>query len=171
MRNTMRIEPACRLYLQAQTAGELMMPNPISISADATVREAVALLTDRGFSGAPVIDEAGRPVGVVSQTDIVRRDRENVKHPIPFFADNEPMLANRERLGGGFQIEVTDDTQVKDIMTPVVFSVTPGCHVTNLIEEFLQRKVHRLFVVDDDGALIGVISALDILRQLRGNVE
>ena len=74
-----------------------------------------------------------------------------------------------ERLGSGFQIEVTDTTRVKDIMTPIVFAVPPTCPVANLIEEFLARKVHRLFVVDDDGSLVGVISALDVLRQLRGD--
>ncbi len=38
--------------------------------------EAVLLLTDRGFSAAPVIDDAGRPVGVVSRTDLLVHDRE-----------------------------------------------------------------------------------------------
>lgn len=173
MRNSMQARPICRLYLDAQTAGELMMPNPISISEDASVREAVALLVDRGFSGAPVIDAAGRPVGVISRTDIVRRDREKADFVPPYFSE-EPLLASGEQLGGlgaGFQIEITDTTSVKDIMTPVVFAVPPTCPVSNLIEEFLERKVHRLFVVDDGGALIGVISALDVLRRLRGKDE
>jgi len=170
MKNTMHKSGArSRLFLDAQTAAELMMPNPISIDEDATVHEAVAMLIDRGFSAAPVIDAAGRPVGVISRTDIVRRDREKPDLMPPYFADSEPLLANSERLGSGFQIEVTDTTRVKDIMTPIVFAVPPTCPVANLIEEFLARKVHRLFVVDEDGSLIGVISALDVLRQLRGD--
>jgi CBS-domain-containing membrane protein len=80
-------------------------------------------------------------------------------------------VANQERLGSGFQIEITDTTSVKDIMTPIVFCVPPTCPVSNLVEEFLERKVHRLFVVDDAGTLVGVISTLDVLRHLRGEVE
>src|SRR5438132_13949757 len=54
------------LRLHAATAADLMMPDPVSIRADASLKEAIALLIDRGFSGAPVIDEAGRPIGVLS---------------------------------------------------------------------------------------------------------
>lgn len=169
MKNALQAKAMCRLYLDAETAGELMMPNPISIEEEASVREAVGVLTDRGFSAAPVTDAAGRPVGVISRTDIVRRDREKTDIAPAYFTEPEPMLANRERLGEGFQIEITDTTRVKDIMTPIVFAVPPSCPVSNLIEEFLERKVHRLFVVDDGGALIGVISALDVLRRLRGD--
>ena len=57
-----------QLFLHARTAAELMTPDPISISATATVREAIDLLTIRGFSAAPVIDAAGRPVGGVCGT-------------------------------------------------------------------------------------------------------
>lgn len=143
------------------------MPNPISIDQEACVVEAVALLTDRAFSAAPVIDEAGRPVGVISRTDIVRRDREKTDAVPADYRDAEPLMANGERLSG-CQIEITDTTRVKDLMTPVVFAVGPDCPVSNLIEEFLERKVHRLFVVDRSGTLIGVISALDVLKRLRG---
>jgi CBS domain-containing protein len=55
-----------------------MTPNPVSIREGATVREAVELLTGRGISGGPVIDEAGRPVGVLSRADILVHDREAV---------------------------------------------------------------------------------------------
>src|SRR5690606_26266365 len=50
------------LTLSARTAADLMTPSPVSISQHATVKEAAAFLTTRGFSAAPVIDDAGRPV-------------------------------------------------------------------------------------------------------------
>ncbi len=59
------------LMLQARTAAELMTTNPQSLRQGATVAEAAAFLSTRGFSAAPVIDEAGRPVGVVSRTDLL----------------------------------------------------------------------------------------------------
>jgi CBS domain-containing protein len=51
-------------------------------------------------------------------------------------------------------------------MTPVVFSVSPKTPAHKVVEQIVDLKVHRLFVVDDDGILVGVISALDILRRL-----
>ena len=51
-------------------------------------------------------------------------------------------------------------------MTPVVLSVAPTASVMEVVSELLAYKVHRLFVVDD-GVLIGVISAIDVLRKLR----
>jgi CBS domain-containing protein len=74
------VEMSPRLILCAETAADLMVPNPVSIRAGATVKEAAAFLTDKGFSAAPVIDEAGRPVGVLSQSDIVVHDRECIPY-------------------------------------------------------------------------------------------
>lgn len=64
-------------------AKDLMALNPVSIRRDAGIREALELLTDRGFGAAPVIDEAGRPIGVVSRTDILIHERECVRHACP----------------------------------------------------------------------------------------
>jgi len=67
---------SARLQLQADTAAELMTENPISVSETASLREAMAMLMDKGYSAAPVIDEAGRPVGVLSCSDLLVHDRE-----------------------------------------------------------------------------------------------
>ena len=83
MTHTMPTQAAPRLRLYAETAADLMVVNPISLRADANVREALVLLTDKGFSAAPVIDEAGRPVGVLSRGDLLVHDREKVDHPAP----------------------------------------------------------------------------------------
>ena len=56
----------------ANTARGLMTDNPVSINEHATLRETAAFLTRRSISAAPVINDAGRPVGVLSRTDIVR---------------------------------------------------------------------------------------------------
>jgi CBS-domain-containing membrane protein len=165
----MTVEAPPRLTLWADTAADLMMPSPMSLRAEATVREAITVLTDRGFSAAPVIDEAGRPIGVLSRGDILVHDREKSEHPRPASAYYEGDLRTGagERLGGGFQVEQVDQTRVRDIMTPAVFSVAPETAAAKVIEEMLALKVHRLFVVDSAGVLIGVISALDVLRHLR----
>src|SRR5262245_45799710 len=72
-----------RLVLRGDTAAELMTPNPVSLAAAASVKEAAAFLTDHHFSAAPVIDNAGRPIGVLSRSDIVIHDREKAEFVPP----------------------------------------------------------------------------------------
>jgi CBS domain-containing protein len=169
MRNTLILEAHAPLVLRAETAADLMMPNPISIQDRANVREAVALLTDKGFSAAPVIDAAGRPVGVISRHDILVHDREKVEYTTTpeYYERMEITPRTGKPLPSGFHIENVDPTCVRDIMTPVVFSVAPDTPAHKVVEEMLALKVHRLFVVDEAGVLVGVISSLDVLRHLR----
>jgi CBS domain-containing protein len=153
-------------------AKDLMSPNPVSIRRDAGIREALELLIDRGFGAAPVIDEGGRPVGVVSRTDILIHDRECVHHArfadgsrSPFDVCDWDMFPEH-RLREGYSIEVADPTTVAEIMTPAVFTVPLGAPFREVVEHMLELKVHHLFVVDSDLALVGVISPLDVIRHL-----
>jgi CBS domain-containing protein len=165
MSATLNLRAPSRLELWAETAADLMMANPMSIRDNITVREAAAALIDHGYTAAPVIDEAGRPVGVLSRTDILVHDRTASGHA-PAYYDSAD-LASAKRLGPGFHVEEVDTTLVSDIMTPTVFSVSPDTCASKVIEDMLALKVHRLFVVDTDGTLVGTISALDVVRHLR----
>jgi len=156
-----------RMILEATTAKDLMWPNPVSIEETATVREGVAFLVDKGFSAAPVIDNAGRPVGVLSRADILVHDRELVRHVSPPEYYRGTDLSTEKELAEGFQVEEVDVTSIKEIMTPVVYSVLPDAPVTEVINQMTGLKVHRLFVVDPEGVLLGVISTMDVLRHLR----
>jgi CBS domain-containing protein len=155
--------PTGGLTLKGCTAADLMTPNPQSIRDDATLREAIAFLVDRNVSGAPVIDEAGRPVGVLSQTDVLVHDREEAPRIEPEHEYGSPLPPSR---WDELQFERVDATLVRDLMTPAVFCVAQGRAAREVVEQMRELNVHRLFVVDNDGVLIGVISAMDIVRHL-----
>jgi CBS domain-containing protein len=133
--------------LAGKTARDLMSANPVSIESTATVPEVLAFLTDTGYSAAPVIDEAGQPIGVVSRTDVVVYERSLTSAPATV----------------GEKLVV----RARDLMTPAVFSVSPETPAADVIGQMVDLNVHRLFVLDRAGVIIGVISALDLLRQLR----
>ncbi len=151
-----------QVILHAETAAELMTPNPISLRDTATIREAVKLLTGRGFSAAPVIDAAGRPVGVLSRTDLLVRNGELAETMDPLVGLNEERVDLTLESGADL-----DAALVRDHMTPVVFSVTPETPAQRVIDDMLSLHVHRLFVVDKAGVLVGVIAMVDILKYLR----
>lgn len=136
------------LVLHAWTAAEFMTPDPKSVRQDATVSEAAAFLSTRGFSAAPVIDDAGRPVGVVSRTDLLQRQGQQALN----------------RLGASGRADLGSETPVRDVMTPAVFCVKPDAPAAKVVEKMLALNVRRLFVVDDAGVLVGVVSAFDVLR-------
>lgn len=143
------------LTLQARTAAELMTTNPQSLRRDATVAEAAAFLSTRGFSAAPVIDEAGRPVGVVSRTDLLRHHGQKAVRLLAAPPGYE---------GDGSELDT--NTPVRDVMTPAVFCVHADAPTAKVVAKMLALDVRRLFVVDDDGVLVGVVSAFDVLRGL-----
>jgi CBS domain-containing protein len=166
--NPTRIPP--RLVLRAEKAEDLMTPNPVSLYREATVHEAATFLVDREISATPVIDEAGRPVGVLSRADIVRYERERVEHVVPVSEleeQQEMLLSTGEMLKPGFQLEVAERTRVGELMTPFILSVLPETPVVEVVAKMVAMKLHRLFVVDEAGVLVGIISTFDVLRKLR----
>jgi CBS domain-containing protein len=143
--------PARRLVLGVETALEMMVPHPLCLPASMTIREAVAYLVTAGIGGTPVVDRSGRPVGVLSRTDVLR----HVAGPGLPRAPG-PSGTRRDEAGG----------QVADIMTPAVFSVRPKTPAGTVVDSLLSLAVHQLFVMDESGAIIGIVSDRDVLRHL-----
>jgi CBS domain-containing protein len=158
------------LRLHAVLAEDVMTPNPVSVREELNVHEAVVFLTERRISAAPVINEAGRPVGVISEADILRHNREHADHLywLPQKeVDRELTLPSGEHLSGqSFEVEVPDVMRVKDIMNPVIYAVRRTTHIYEVVSQLVKRRIHRLFVVDEDNSLVGVITTLDILSRL-----
>jgi CBS domain-containing protein len=156
--------PPTVLRLHAQTAADLMAPNPISLRAEATIEEAMTLFTAKGIAAAPVIDAGGRPIGVISRSDLFIHQVEEVRrhHPDYFFNPDAERLVQPAEAPAGSQA-----TTVADLMTPAVFAVAPDAHVSRVVGDMVGLRVHRLFVVDNDGILVGVITAMDVLKHLQ----
>jgi CBS domain-containing protein len=150
-----------------------MTPDPISIPATATVKDAVAVLIDNGISAAAVVDVLGRPVGVISQTDIVihYRNKGESPPPSPEYYQKADLTVGGKSLLAALKIDRVDRTLVHQVMTPTVIAVGPRDSVVRVVGEMVAFKIHRLFVVGHDGILIGVISAFDVLRKLRAEAE
>lgn len=148
------------LVLDAQTASDLMVPNPISVRAEASVTEAMMLFTEKGITAAPVIDEAGHPIGVLSRSDLLihQCEQEKQRSGSYFLADT---------FESGRTPDASDTiSKVADLMTPAVFAVSLDTPVQRVIKDMLGLHVHRLFVVDADGILVGVITTMDVLSHL-----
>lgn len=157
------------LSIRSIKVESIMTASPITVKTYQTVQEAMVLMLDHRIAALPVVDGLGLAVGVISQTDVVRYQREkmDVSSPTATFYDAVNLeLPSGEVLGSGFEMENADLTKVSEIMTPMVLSIRPDADVKNAIKEMLSHRVHRLFVQDDKGQLVGVISTFDVLRQI-----
>jgi CBS domain-containing protein len=154
------------LTFKAWTAADLMTTDVAWVSDKAGLKEAVAQMVDRGISAVPVVDGLGRLVGVLSRADVLTHDREKVEYlPVAAAAGRfEP--GPPAGCAEGFQVENVDDTPVSEVMTPVVFTIEKDAPAWQAVVNMLSLKVHRLFVVNRDNVLVGVISTMDVLRSL-----
>lgn len=121
---------------------DLMRTNLKTISADATVADAVTMLAETRVSSLPVLDRHRRAVGVITTRDVLEAERD--------CRDD----ATRERL--------FHDTLVLEVMTPWPGTIGPDADVRDAALQMLYLDVQRLFV-EDAGALVGVISQTDIV--------
>jgi predicted transcriptional regulator len=128
-----------RLALADRTPiSNVMERNVVSVPPDLDLPALSALLLAQGISGAPVVDPEGRPLGVVSKTDLVRALNAG-PHP-------DPRLT------------------VRDVMMPLSFSLTESSSIARAAALMTFEGVHRILIVNMSGAIVGVLSALDILR-------
>ena len=151
----------------SKLARDIMSRNVITVPQSMDLRDLAKLLLEKGISGAPVTDDRGNLVGVVSQTDLIyyslsRDDELTIR--TDFYASARMEGAH---LPSGFQIEDTNTGTVEDIMTPVVYAVGEDAPVERIAALMTREHIHRV-IVRSGQEPVGVISALDLLRVLPG---
>lgn len=135
-----------------KTVRDIMSPLVICLQHSAFLTEAAKELTEKGISGAPVVDADGNYVGVLSMTDInsvLARDAQ----------DKDAM---QKILEGDIPRSV-DSLQVKEIMTPHILRISADATLAELGQTLLIAGVHRLMVADGD-EVIGLVSTTDLIH-------
>jgi CBS domain-containing protein len=116
-------------------ATDVMTATVVSVSPEATMKEAAELLLRHRVSGVPVVDEPGRIVGVISEFDLLKL----VYSP-----------------------EMESD-RVDDHMSTKLLTVAPDESLIGIVDRFLNHPIRRLPVISD-GKLVGLISRHDLIR-------
>jgi len=141
-----------------------VMSDPICVSEDMGLDELAALFVDRGISSAPVIDGDGKPIGVVSKTDLVEARAGRIDgEPEP---DSELRTARGKRLGPGFQEDRRSALTAANLMTPVVFSLPESASVAEAASLMAHKGIHGIPIASRSGDIVGVLTSLDIARWL-----
>jgi CBS domain-containing protein len=119
-------------------AKEIMTANPRCVSATDKVGMVAQIMRDADCGSVPVVDDAGKVVGIITDRDLAVR-----------------VLARDER---------GSDTQVMDVMTGYPYSARPDDDLRHVEKVMVERQVRRVPVVDVDGRCVGIISQGDIAR-------
>jgi CBS domain-containing protein len=139
---------------------DLMTAAPVSVRPETTLADAARIMLDRRFSGLPVVDEAGKLAGIITEGDLLRRPElgtEGGKHS--WLA----ALFEPSRLAADFAH--THARHVREAMTEGVQTVTPETPLTSAAALMVRSHFKRLPVVDD-GRLVGILSRSDLLGAL-----
>jgi CBS domain-containing protein len=152
------------------TAAKVMTKNLHTVAADWPIDRLVDFLADHAISGAPVVTEAQKPIGVVSLTDLARagglgQKPANGSHAHAFYRHDLVDLVAREEKRT-FHVRDDEPMTVGDIMTPMVFSVDEGASVQEVADAMIKGRIHRVLVTRA-GQLVGIVSAIDLLPLVR----
>ncbi|WPD20846.1 MAG: CBS domain-containing protein [Candidatus Electrothrix aestuarii] len=144
-------------------AQDLMTENVIAVTKNTEVRELAKILTENKISGVPVLDEAGKLAGVVTESDLIFQ---NKKVHIPtavaildafFFLESpEKMEKEMKKMAG---------VTVGEIYASEVISVQIDTPLDEIATLMAEKNIHTLPVVDQ-GNLVGVIGKRDIIRTI-----
>jgi len=130
---------------------------------------------DNKISGAPVVDENNKVVGVISEGDIMRllevhSPKINLILPAPLDLIELPVRMKYELDEIAEDMQRAGSTVIDQIMTKKVVKIGPDASISDAAELMDSHKVKRLPVVNDDGKLIGIVTRGDIIgAMVRGD--
>lgn len=141
---------------------DLMTPDPLRVSDGASLAAASTLLALGDVRHLPVVDDVGRVVGMVSERDILGlvtlREGETDDPLAP--TDDESTRVAFEAL------EARLERPVREVMSPHAICIAPDASARELVDLLLEHKFGALPVVEE-GQLVGIVSYVDVLRQVR----
>jgi CBS domain-containing protein len=129
---------------EPMTVGHLMTAEPVVIPVDAPLEDAVSAMAANRVSGLPVVDDSGRVVGVISETDLVRARASE------------------------WLWEHWNGLKVRHFMTTPPITISRSATLGSAVAKMEEERIHRIVVVaeDDPGRAIGVLSTSDVIRSL-----
>jgi CBS domain-containing protein len=146
-------------------ASDVMTRSVLSVRPDATIAEAIRLMLDNRISGLPVIDEAGRLVGILTEGDLLRRSETGTERHRPRWLE---ILMGPGRLAEEYVR--THGRRIAEVMTRDPVTVTPDRPLKEIVELMERHRIKRVPVLDGE-VPVGILSRADLLRGLAGALE
>jgi CBS domain-containing membrane protein len=148
---------------RAVTAREVMTREVVSVRPDTPLATVAEAMGKHGISGVPVVDDAGKVVGVISEKDFLTHM--GVAEPKNFMVLVASCLKSRDCLA-----PLIKQRRAADIMTTPAVTVGPEVSVKEIAALFTEKGINRVPVTDPAGSLLGLVSRGDLIKAAMGGV-
>jgi CBS domain-containing protein len=158
--------------LSGLKAGDIMRRNVLVVAETTSLVDVATFLSENRIGGAPVVNEAGHIVGVVSMKDVLERFVERPgthvhgthdfydMTPADFYLDQD----EAESAESFEELEEAEET-ARDVMTAQVHSVKLGDSIPQVAKTMVELEIHRV-LVQDKGKHVGIITTFDVLKAI-----
>jgi CBS domain-containing protein len=141
-------------------AKEIMTRRVITARRGSSLQETIKTMLEHGISGLPVVDDGGRPVGMLSEGDLLRRSELGTERKRPRWL---AFLASPGKLAEEYTH--AHGRTVADVMTDKLYSVAPDTPLQEVVQLMERHRIKRVPVLEN-GCLVGIISRANLLRAL-----
>ena len=152
----------------SETARDVMQTQVVALAPHDPLHVAQRLFYEEGIHGAPVVDDRGAVVGVLTSTDILRAVTESVEiapsEPAFFTHDLDCAIGGWTMAPDDFR-ERVQDVVVSDYMTETLVHVGPEMPIPEVARMLRENHIHRVLVLED-GNLRGIVSTFDLVALL-----
>jgi len=151
-----------QLLLTQTPISAVMERDVVCVERELSVEALMALFLQRGLSGAPVIDGHGKPIGMVSTSDLLRevQDRGDVEERVSARGRKWPSYG--VGLAAGFHVTSIARATVGEIMTPAI-TLHQTASLAQAVALIAMKGLHRIPIVGADGKVIGIVCAVDAM--------
>ncbi|MBN1594745.1 CBS domain-containing protein [candidate division FCPU426 bacterium] len=144
-------------------AKDIMTRDVFTVRPETTVKEVAHFFLEKKISGAPVVDAAGKLVGIVTEDDLIFRDA-NVHLPtVVTIFDSIIYLENPHKYE--HELQKVIGGKVEDIMTRALVTISPETDLQEMATLMHEQKRHLLPVLEG-GALVGIVGKADLVRAI-----
>ncbi|AFZ36894.1 CBS domain containing membrane protein [Stanieria cyanosphaera PCC 7437] len=147
-----------------KTVADVMTSSPIVITPQTALKEAIKILAEHKISGLPVVDEAGKLVGVLSETDLMWQETGVDPPPYIMLLDSVIYLQNPARYEK--EIHKALGQTVAEVMSDRPITIKPHQSVKEAAHLMHEKRIRRLPVIDEHNHIVGIITQGDIIRMM-----
>jgi CBS domain-containing protein len=144
---------------------DVMSTTPFAIHPDASVSDAADLLAEKGVASLPVIDDAGKLVGMLRDDDLIASEaRVHVPTFINFLGLGLPFPGEMKHLEQ--ELKKIAGASVRDVMDTDPPTVSPDATLEDVATLMHERNVNSVPVVDAGGKVVGIVTRADLVRDI-----
>ncbi len=150
------------------TAKDIMTRDVITVKPDTSLEDLAAILVKHGISGVPVVDEAGSLYGVVTENDLISRNRRLHIPTVVSFLDAAIYLESSRKFEE--DVKRLAATRVSEICARKVVTLSEETSVVDIATIMDEKKVHILPVIKN-GKVVGIVGKRDVVKSVARQAE